>query len=300
MENFTGEGNYTSKLNQALSAPPAGIVEFFSALNIFLSITAAVGNALIIVSLKNVSSIHPPTKLFFRCLAVTDFCVGLFVQPLFTTFIMSSTMKMNVNVMYYAFKSLGSSSMTLCGISVLTSTAISVERLLALLLALRYRHVVTLRRVRVVTLCFWLIAASSGCVWVWRRDVAYKEASVASILCLVTSIFCYTRIHLKLRHQQSLVQNNVPHIQQNEERIPLNIARYKKTVSSIMWVQLALVSCYVPFGIVVVLFTENDVAGFAGSTLIYLNSSLNPILYCRKIREVKHAVKDTIRQLYCF
>ena len=52
MANFTGEGNYTSKLNQALSAPPAGVVEFISALNIFLSITAAVGNALILIALK--------------------------------------------------------------------------------------------------------------------------------------------------------------------------------------------------------------------------------------------------------
>ena len=82
MANFTGKGNYTSKLNQALSAPPAAIAEFFSALNIFISITAALGNALILIVLKNVSSIHPPTKLFFRCLTVTDLFVGLIVQPL--------------------------------------------------------------------------------------------------------------------------------------------------------------------------------------------------------------------------
>ena len=87
MKNFTEEGNYTSKLNQELSALPAGIVEFFSALNIFLSITAAAGNPLIFIALKNVFSIHPPTKLFFRCLAVTDLCVGLIVQPFFATYI---------------------------------------------------------------------------------------------------------------------------------------------------------------------------------------------------------------------
>ncbi|XP_078342585.1 adenosine receptor A3-like [Oculina patagonica] len=303
MANFTGEGNYTSKLNQALNAPPTGIVEFFSALNIFLSITAAVGNALILMALKNVSSIHPPTKIFFRCLAVTDLCVGFIAQPLYSTYSMSRIINMNMNVLYYVDYVNIVLSYVLCGVSFLTSTAISMDRLFALLLGLRYRHVVTLRRVRVVITCFWLIAAIFGWLRVWREDIAYKEASVILPLCLATSIFCYTTIHLKLRHHQALVQNNVSHGQQNGEGIPLNIPRYKRTVSSIMWVQLALVACYVPWSIETVLYAngiEHIVARLATDTLIYFNSTLNPILYCWRIREVKQAVKSTIGQLYCF
>ena len=303
MANITEQGNYTSKLNQELSAPPEGIFEFLSALNIFLSITAALGNALILIALKNVSSIHPPTKLLFRCLAVTDLCVGLITQPLYATYIISYIVKMNVNVLYYVFEVYGASAFILCGVSVLTSTAISVDRLLALLLGLRYRHVVTLKRVRVVITCLCLITASIGCLRVWRGDIAIMGAPVIIIFCLVSSIFCYTRIHFKLRHQQAQVQNNVPHAQQNGEGIPLNIARYKKTVSSIMWVQLALVACYVPWGIMAVLALngiQREVAWRATETLVFLNSSLNPILYCWKITEVKQAVKGTISQLHCF
>ena len=304
MANITGEGNYTSKLNQALNASPAGILEFLTALNIFLSITAVVGNVLILKALKNVSSIHPPTKLFFRCLAVTDLCVGVILQPLFATYMIFLTIKMNLNVVYYVYKVGVASAYILCAVSVLTSTAISVDRLLALLLGLRYRHVVTLRRVRVVLTCFWLIATPTGFLTMWRKDIAIKESSVILILCLLTSIFCYTRIRLKLRHQQAHVQNNhAPHGQQNGEGIPLNIARYKKAVSSIMWVQLAFVACYVPWIIVALLDASgigHDMALRATETLVYLNSSLNPILYCWKIREVKQAVKSTIRQLYCF
>ena len=75
-------------------------MNFFSALNIFLSILAAVGNALILNALNNVSSVHPPTKLFFRCLAVTDLFVGLFVQPLYATYIMSRVIKINAGKRY--------------------------------------------------------------------------------------------------------------------------------------------------------------------------------------------------------
>ena len=297
MANCTGDGNFTTKLNQALeSGLPAGIAEFVSALNIFLSITAILGNALILVALHKVSSIHPPTKLFFRCLAVTDLCVGLILQPLYVTYIIYSTKTMNVSDFSSVSQGFGSTlAWTLCGVSVLTSTAISVDRLLALLLGLRYRHVVTLRRVRVVIICFWLISASVGSIWILREDITFTLASVFVTLSLITSTFCYTRIHLKLQHHQAQVQNIVPQAQANGGEIPLNIARFKKTVSSILWVQLALVASYVPWGVVAVLYVNgigNDVAWKITITLLYLNSSLNPVLYCWKIREVKQAVKQ--------
>jgi len=137
----------------------------------------------------------------------------------------------------------------------------------------------------------------------WRRDIALKVGSVVIILSLVTSSFSYSKIYLKLRHQQFQVQNHVsrePIL--NTGEMHLNIARYKKTVSSILWVQLALLACYIPWGILALLFVigiENGEAWMAAETVIYLNSSLNPILYFWKIREVRQAVKDIIRQLNC-
>ena len=300
MANITGDGNFTSKLNQVLSIPPAGIIEFSSALNIFLSITASLGNALILIALHKVTSIHPPTKLFFRCLAVTDLCVGLVAQPLFVTFRLAYFTNMNVNAQRSIFNTFRVSGAILCGVSSSITTAISVDRLLALLLGLRYKHVVTLRRVRVVITCFWLISALGGSILMWKRDITIMIACVSLTLSLVISCFCYTKIHLKLRHQQ---QKIFLRVQRNGRGIPMNIARYKKSVSSTLWVQLALVACYVPWGIVASLSAigiEHYMAWITTQTLVYLNSSLNPILYCLKIKEVRQAVKATIKQLDCF
>ena len=94
------------------------------------------------------------------------------------------------------------------------------------------------------------------------------------------------------------MQNHVLQEQPSGGEIPLNIGRY-----CIMWVQLALVSCHVPFAIAAVLDVngiKNDVARLTTETLVYLNPSLNPILDCWKIREGRQAVKDIIRQLNCF
>ena len=57
----------------------------------FLSITAFLGNALIITALRKESSLHPPSKLLLRSLAtVTDLCVGLISQHVFVTYLMSA------------------------------------------------------------------------------------------------------------------------------------------------------------------------------------------------------------------
>ena len=301
MANITGDENFTSKLSQkTFGAPPRSTLIFILASNIFLSINACLGNALILVSLRKVSSIHPPTKFFFLCLAVTDLSVGLIAQPLFATLIMSPLIKMNANELLIIDRVRDALSWIFCGVSIFTSTAISVDRLLALLLGLRYRHVVTLRRVRVVVICFWIICASLGSIRISRSNIALIVASTLIPLSLVISSFCYTRIFFKLRHQQGQVTQG----QANEGEIPLNVARYKKSVSSILWVQLALVACYAPWGIAVVLYTYanrlgNEVAWLVTETLIYLNSSLNPILYCWKIKAVRQAVKHTIKQLNC-
>ena len=61
----------------------------FLAVDILLSITAFAGNFLILVALHKESSLHPPSKLLYRCLATTDLLVGLVGHPLRALYWMS-------------------------------------------------------------------------------------------------------------------------------------------------------------------------------------------------------------------
>ena len=305
-ENAPLNHNWTSGLNETSSSPAILVGRprhlFIPVLNIFLSITALLGNSLILVALHKATSLHPPTKLFFRCLAVTDLCVGLITQPLYAVAVMPHSTKMNSAVLNYFITGNYISSYMLCGVSGLTSTAISVDRLLALSLGLRYRQVVTLTRVRAVLISFWLIGAACGLMHLWSDGITWIVVFVLVLLCLVTSIFSYTKIYLKLREHQAQVQDHVNHGQMSAEGIAVNIERYKKTVSSISWVQFTLIVCYVPFGIESILWINGigtDYSWLSTATLVYLSSSLNPILYCWKMKEVRQAVKDTIRQFCC-
>ncbi|XP_078371395.1 adenosine receptor A1-like [Oculina patagonica] len=302
------DGNYTGYEGELL---PTGLAIFFVALNIFLSITASLGNALILISLHKVSSIHPPTKLLFRCLAVTDFCVGLISQPLYAIQVMLFITNINTNLLYYVVPVNFASSLVLCGVSILTSTAISIDRLLALWLGLRYKQTVTLRRVGTVVICFWLLSCALG-GWSyssWKVNINITVLIVLIILSLLTSVFSYTKIYFRLRDHQNQLQQQL-HVNQGQPKnggeIALNIARYKRVVSSIAWVQLALITCYLPFSVYSMLtmhgwmFLKDPlIADLFVFSCLYLNSSMNPILYSWKIREVRQAVKNTVKLNCC-
>ena len=378
---------------------PIGVLTSLLAFNIILSFTASLGNFLILLTLYKVSFLHPVTKLLFACLATTDLCVGLFSQPLFVANIILNINLANtdLDILSQMDEVVFISSYVLCGVSVLISTAISVDRLLVLLLRLKYRQVVTLKRAQVVILLCWVTAVSCGLVHVWSQTISQIFVLVIGLVSLVTSVFCHVKIYLRLQGNQATVEDSFGGGQSNEdeevgggkkgagrateegvgettgagrdteegvgettgagrdteegvgettgagrdtgeeagagvegtgratdersvragtakvspkrriqERVRLNIVQYKKVVSSIFWLQLTLVACYAPF-IIVSLLRHTVLSGTTiqslwlfTATLVYSNSSLNPFLYCWKIREVRMAVKNTAKAFcYC-
>ena len=150
---------------------------FVFSFNVFLAFTATLGNTLILIALHKVSSIHPLTKFFPRCLAISDFCVGVIVHPLLAAFLM----QIERGKWYILHMTVSTLNFIFCGFSLATATAISVDRLLALLLGLRYRHTVTLRRVRCLVVCFLFANTATGLAYslssnafqtkMWRSDL---------------------------------------------------------------------------------------------------------------------------------
>ena len=158
MINVTKEGNHTIT-QQYFCTIGLGIDQkiVISALNIPQSISAFLGNALIIVALQKVSSLHSASRLLLGCLAATDLGVGLITQPVRIALFMSPE---HSKLCYYLttfFQTIGG---MFCAVSVLTTTAISVDRLLALMLGLRYRQVVTLRRTLIFVVSCWFFTTA--------------------------------------------------------------------------------------------------------------------------------------------
>ena len=265
-------------------------VAMIAAVNILFSITSSLGNILILIALRKVTSLHPPTKLLFQCLAITDLGVGLTSQPLFATVLLIDYRNVNWSVIESCL------SLIFCGVSMNISTALSLDRLLALLLGLRYRHVVTLKRVRIAVACCWLTALVTALViFLTGGKIFPRIAMILIILSVIISLSSYTKIVLKLRQHQTSVQENVHQGMANAGGVPKNLRQYKRTVVSIALVQISLVACYVPF--LIFLIGHLDYVFFlVSTTFVYLNSSLNPFLYCWRIKEVRQAVLGTIKR----
>ena len=147
-------------------------------LNIPLSITAIFGNILIIIALQKVKSLRPASKLLLGCLATTDLGVGVITHPILSSYLMTPE---HSKLCYYSkilFETVGS---IFAGVSLYTVTAISVDRLLALLLGQRYRQVVTLRRVWLFLVTFWLISTATAVVRFYNSSIAVAIGSILRV-----------------------------------------------------------------------------------------------------------------------
>ena len=304
----TGDGTQMRTLEDLVcSSSLAGELQQYSlllsAVNIFFSLTAFLGNSLIFVALHKTSSIHPPSKLLYRCLATTDLLVGLVGQPLVAT-LWISVVHEQWRLCRFAWEATSISGYGLCLMSLLTMAAMSVDRLLALLLGLRYKQIVTLKRTYVIVVTLWIITV----IATLRRMLVFRIAQwfgrIIILSCLIISIASYAKIFLALRRHQAQIQN---HVQQQPSQLnALNMARYRKAVYSALSIQLVLLACYVPVSVVAIVMGSRQtnlsnlvVALGISHTLVNLNSTLNPFLYYWKISEVRQAVKHTIRQALC-
>ena len=125
---------------------------YFTAVHILLSLMSLSGNFLILVALHKVSSLHPPSKLLYRCLATTD-QLNIVIQPFKERYLCR-----------FACKATYITAYSLCSVPLLTMAAISVGRFLALLSGLRYRSKssVTLKRTYFMVATSWVPFGVAG------------------------------------------------------------------------------------------------------------------------------------------
>ncbi|CAH3164001.1 unnamed protein product, partial [Pocillopora meandrina] len=200
--NLTGNETQAKTFQELLCSPALGgalkqQAIFFTAVNILLSMTAFLGNSLILIALHKESSLHPPSKLLYRCLLTTDLLAGLLAHPLVAS-LWISEVREHWSICRFV---LGASLVTPCvlsSVSLMTTMAISVDRLLALLLGLRYKQIVNLKRVYIALALFWVVPIADTLYFVFAQQqpsqtralnmARYKKA-VYSALWLQSALF---------------------------------------------------------------------------------------------------------------
>ena len=268
-----------------------------SVFNAFSAYTAIMLNILTIHATRKTSSLPKPLKTLLLSLAVSDLSVGLLVQPLQIASLISPS--------YIPLNVLNSITFVFIYTSFFTVVAISVDRFLAVHLHLRYRELVTPERVVAVVVSTWILAAILSSMWLWTSfDTTKLVYIIIAGLCFICGTLVYCRIYLAVRrHTNQIRVFQVQQELQNDEMA--NVARRRKSAISTFYVYLVFLVCYLPMyclGIVDMFPAPNNHLKrglhLYLQTLMLLNSSVNPLIYCWKMRHIRHSIMETLRNLF--
>ena len=254
--------------------------------NVLLCFTALLGNCSILVTLWRTPSLHSMTNILLASLALSDFAVGLVVQPLYVTLLLKKDLHSRFGIAFTILTSF------LCLVSFFTTAAIGVDRLLALQLHLRYQTVATPFRVAGLAVFIWVFCAFYSSTVLWLPKLFYKGLPLMGFTLLAVNFATYLKIYLIVRRHQVQIANLEVQRQGHHGNM---FWRLKKSALNTFLVFIVLVFCYTPRSLVAVLkedaFSSAAEVNIITVVIVFLNSSLNPLLYCWRIRELRTAMK---------
>ena len=112
---------------------------------------------------------------------------------------------------------------------------------------------------------------------------------------LAGNFVIYFKIYLIARRHQRQIQHQHQQQRQASNENNARVTRLKKTAFNTFIVYILLICCYMPFSFATLYGGMSLKVYFTTITPMFLNSSLNPLLYCWRDREIRIAVK----QLFC-
>ena len=288
-------GSAQSHSNNEDNSTPETIIIINCVLNAPLMLISILGNALVLAAIIRTPSIRSTHMIMICSLAVSDFLVGLIAQPIYIA------EQLTKDGSVYLIWKMTVSSFSV--VSLIAITAITVDRFLALHYHMRYAALVTESRVKYTFIIIWLFSFLLSCFQFWNTRVQHLSVGLVILICLIISQLSYMRIYQIVRRHQ--IQIHVQHqaVQTSDAENNLNIARLEKSARNTFVFFIALILCYLPLYTVL---TANAISQWNlqiewdfSSTLIFLNSSINPFLYCWRIRELRTAAVKTVKQMLC-
>lgn len=272
--------------------------------NSMFSITAVTANAIITHAIYRTPSLQSPSSVFLCSLALADFVTGLVTQPAFVVYktaeLMGNTKLIcNGRILHWV------AGFTCTGVSVVTIASIAIDKFFALHLHLRYKEIVTNRRVSKVVLFIWLccVTVSISVLFVQSDKYWTFLPLPMLLLSLLVTAVCYLQIFSILRRHQRQIQATERVLSQ-PKTTSIDLKKYKKSALTMAYVVILFICSNIPFLTamvvrVVIGYNSNvKLAYEIGCTVMYINSTLNPILYLVRMKDVRRAAFTLIGRVF--
>ena len=266
-------------------------------LNVFSALTAIVFNSITIQAIRKTSSLPNPLKILLLSLAYSDLAVGLVAQPLWIVTLSREEDTEVLCIIQYA----------LANASFLGIMALNVDRFLAVHLHLRYRELVTYKRVLSLAILTWVFSAllSSICRWITEDLSEFMNITIIVwSLCLIFLTVISCRLYFAVRvHTKQIQALQLKQTALSDE--VANASRLRKSAVSSFYVNFVFLVCFLPFYCSLIrkffkseAFVNSQIwqeLFLLSRTLMFMNSCLNPVIYCWRMRDIRHAIKDILR-----
>ena len=275
-------------------------------LNAFFALTAVVLNSVTIHAIRKTSSASLPKNLrvLLLNLAFSDLSVGLVVRPFYLihlTFRFESQEGDNLQKMKTLSWVMGNAFVSA---SILGVLALIVDRFLAVYLHLRYQEIVTPKRVVSILILSWVISTIVSLFLIEQEyhDFLWIFLKVFFATCLTTIALLQCKIYSIVRRQRfqmraQQVQGSI----QTEDETRATFERQKSSVSSAFYIYLLLLACYLPWiftQFALIKFKDLKIFYHYTLTLMFVNSSLNPLIYCWKLRHIRRTITMILRNTF--
>ena len=278
-----------------------------SVVNSFLSYATVMLNILLIVALRRTSSLPKTLKALILSVALADIGMGILVQPLHIARLLMDMKNTNNQETYKEIVNV--IGRTLANVSFFGVTTISVDRFLAIHLHLKhqdlltYQEIVTYKRVVATVILSWILSAFLALNGVLKSEYGCNIAGVAvGMACLLTMALIYFKIYIAVRrHTVQVHAQPAQAVAPNEENRS-NFERLRKTAVGTFYVYLLFLACHLPIAIVILTGRKTNKKRqhfkIYAETLLYLSTSLVPLVYCWKFRHIRCAVKNILRNTF--
>ena len=263
---------------------------FTSVINAIFLIFAIVGNSIVLFVIIRTTALRTCSNLFLGNLVVSDLLVGAVVQPLFVIYKTGETLGKHSCLAHASF----ATSAWLCaGVSFLTLMALNCERGIAIFTPLRYKSLVIPRRVVYISLFMWLLSLLlvSSRFYGLSNAVFYVICCTIIAISLVTFLLISIGIHRVVKRHRTQIAST-----QALQTFRQRQAQEAGHAQTVAWVTLIFFLCYLPTLAVMVAYT---IVGYTvnlktvylwSDTLVFLNSTINPGIYCWRNKGIRKAV----------
>lgn len=277
-------------------------------LNAFLSYTAAALNSVTLLALRKSSKTLPkPLRTLLLSLTVSDLGVGSLVQPLYILSLAMVFQQGNTETQIITSK-VSIVIITFFGYaSFFGAAALAADRFLAVHLHLRYQELVTHKRLVAVVISVWVFSAILSMTTAVFQHTRYIVVSITGIVvesvCYLAAALFYIKIYLAVLYHSK--QNKILQLQPTQTRIEnmANTAKLRKGAVGPFYAYLVFLACHLPSSCIRIILEKTGYNTVTWQlikythTLVFLNSSLNPLIYSWKMRHIRRAIMDMLRNI---